>query len=528
MSSAPWRMRNATAVVPRPWFSVRWTYLPPLMVYLAAGLSGLTNIVGTFFVKDRLGLSAELIAALGFWVSLPWSLKMALGHIVDLIWRYKAWLVFLGAALVFGSTAIMLGLLTHRDVLTSYMPAETWYIASSVLAPIGYVLQDVVADAMTVEAVPSTDRNGVPIGEAESKLMHTTMQALGRGTLIAGVVLVSLVNLLAFNGEAAGSHEQRLEIYARIYRLALGVPLISVLGVLLAGLLRKDESAGESMAAPPRVDRRILIGGAAFAVVSGGLGISGTPHADLLVFLLSFAIVLIVMRELLSNLDVSARRTLIGTATALFVFRAMPDPGPGPTWWMIDRLGVDEAFLARLSALGSALAIGGLFVFRRWMAQRSVAFTIVTLTLAWTVIAMPTAGMYYGLHLWLAGHTGGAIDGRTIVIADNALLSLLSEIAMVPMLAWVARTAPDNLKATYFAVVISFTNLGFLVSRLATEYLNGVFVVTRETRDAATGAIVTPADYSQLGPLYITTMVIVLVAPLLTIMILRKTRFSTA
>jgi hypothetical protein len=33
---------------------VRWSYLPPLMVYLAAGVSGPTAIVGTFFVKDYL------------------------------------------------------------------------------------------------------------------------------------------------------------------------------------------------------------------------------------------------------------------------------------------------------------------------------------------------------------------------------------------------------------------------------------------------------------------------------------------
>ena len=30
---------------------MRLSYLPPLMVYMAAGISGLTGIVGTFFVK---------------------------------------------------------------------------------------------------------------------------------------------------------------------------------------------------------------------------------------------------------------------------------------------------------------------------------------------------------------------------------------------------------------------------------------------------------------------------------------------
>ncbi len=41
---------------------MRWSYLPPLMVYVAAGISGLTGIVGVFYVKERLGLSAEFLA----------------------------------------------------------------------------------------------------------------------------------------------------------------------------------------------------------------------------------------------------------------------------------------------------------------------------------------------------------------------------------------------------------------------------------------------------------------------------------
>jgi len=80
----------------------RFSYLPPLMVYVAYGVSGLTAIVGTFFVKDYLGLSAEFLAALGFWAGIPWALKMPLGHLVDLIWRHKAGLVYLGACLLFG------------------------------------------------------------------------------------------------------------------------------------------------------------------------------------------------------------------------------------------------------------------------------------------------------------------------------------------------------------------------------------------------------------------------------------------
>ena len=68
---------------------MRLSYLPPLMVYLAAGVSGLTGIVGMFFVKDYLGLSAAFLAGLGFWAGIPWVLKMPLGHLVDLFWQWK-------------------------------------------------------------------------------------------------------------------------------------------------------------------------------------------------------------------------------------------------------------------------------------------------------------------------------------------------------------------------------------------------------------------------------------------------------
>ena len=68
---------------------LRWSFLPPLMIYFSAGVSGLTAIVGAFFVKDYLGLSAAFLAGIAFWAGLPWALKMPLGHLVDLIWRWR-------------------------------------------------------------------------------------------------------------------------------------------------------------------------------------------------------------------------------------------------------------------------------------------------------------------------------------------------------------------------------------------------------------------------------------------------------
>ena len=47
--------------------------------------------------------------------------------------------------------------------MANIIAVEAWYVVSVMLAPVGFVLQDVVADAMTVEAVPSHNEDGTLI-----------------------------------------------------------------------------------------------------------------------------------------------------------------------------------------------------------------------------------------------------------------------------------------------------------------------------------------------------------------------------
>jgi hypothetical protein len=136
--------------------------------------------------------------------------------------------------------------------------------------------------------------------------------------------------------------------------------------------------------------------------------------------------------------------------------------------------------------------------------------------------------MYYGLHEWTAAHTNGVVDARFIALIDTALESPLGQIAMIPMLAWIANSAPEKLKATFFAVMASFTNLALSAAQLGTKYLNRIFEVTREVKDQGTGQVITPADYSELGVLLITVMIIGVALPFLAILFAKMTRFRNA
>jgi hypothetical protein len=515
----------------------RWSYLPPLMVYLAAGVSGLTSIVGTFFIKEYLDLSAAFLAGLTFWAGIPWTLKMPIGHLVDLIWRRKALLVYLGASLLATSILIMYGIIAHTATMAAVMKVEAWFVISSILAPTGYVLQDVVADAMTVEAVPTMDEQGNDYPVRDIKIMHVTMQTLGRVAIIGGFVAVSLLNVTLFDGVEDMDEAAKISVYANIYLLALIIPLISILGVILGGILLRrrarllaaqglDHSNIDKLLFAPATQTHpnwwILGGSLVFAIFTIGMGVSEVPFAQEIIFAGSMSIILFLMYRLLLELDASVRNMLIGTAIIIFVFRAVPLTGPGAAWFEIDVLGFDQQFLSILMLISSALTLVGMFVLRPMMAQRSIAFVIVILTLAAGVLSLPNIGLYYGVQEWTAAHTAGIVDARFIAIIDTALESPLGQIAMIPMLAWIAQNAPSHLKATFFAVMASFTNLALSASSLGTRYMNEIYTITREVRDRVTDAIQTAADYSELGWLLISVSLIGFCAPLLTVWLIQR------
>jgi hypothetical protein len=491
---------------------MRWSYVPPLMVYLAAGVSGFTGIIETFFVKESLGLSAAFLAVLGFWAGLPWALKMPLGHLVDLYWHRKSLFVYLGAILMAGSLLIMLGLTGYKSWMVETLPADVWYVIAVMLSPVGFVLQDVVADAMTVEAVPLRNEDGSPIPEDALQRMHVTVQTLGRIAIVGGVALVA-----GLGGWLAKSLS-----YAAMYRFALLIPVISVLGVLLgqwtvwrqrkaylrSGMAEEEVRSILRLEKPRmRPNRAILGGSGVFVAVSLVLGLSNLPAKMEIISFGSLTVIVYLMAQLLRGMDPLKRREIIAIAIIVFVFRAVPGTGAGAGWWEIDVLKFDEAFFGTLRQISSILAIAGMFALRGWMGRHPIPYLVVFLSVFNTVMMLPYLGMYYGLHEWTERVFG--FGARTIAIVDTMADSPMGQVAMIPMLAWIAREAPHEQKATYFAIMAAFTNLALSVSSLTTNYLNQAFVIER-------------GSYNELGGLFITATAIGLVVPVMTVIVVNR------
>ena len=240
-------------------------YLPPLLIYASAGVSGLTSIVGIFFIKDFLNLSAAFIASIGFWAGIPWALKMPIGFLIDRYWNLKQYFVYLGAFLVSISLLIMYGILVHKGTMLQYLEIKTWFIISSILTPIGYVLQDVVADAMTVEAVEPNFKNITEqVKKNNTKKEHTIVQLYGRFAIILGSLIVGLINLFIFKGVNENYANINL-LYGKIYLYALIIPIISISGIVLSNFLNKNKTKASEFKITT-LDYQIFLGSCIFVI----------------------------------------------------------------------------------------------------------------------------------------------------------------------------------------------------------------------------------------------------------------------
>ena len=501
-------------------------YLPPILIYASAGVSGLTSIVGIFFIKDFLSLSAAFVASIGFWAGIPWALKMPIGFLIDRYWNLKQYFVYLGAFLVSTSLLIMYGILVHKSVMSQYLEIKFWFVLSSILTPIGYVLQDVVADAMTVEAVEPDFKNNTKQGNKENiKREHTIVQLYGRFAIIFGSLLVGLVNLFIFKGVDENYTDINL-LYGKIYLYALIIPAISISGIVLFNFLNKNKAKALQFKTT-RLDYQIFLGSCTFVIFTVFFGTLNIPFSSEVILISSLCLVAILMRLLIKDLKKDDQYTIVGTAIIIFVFRAMPSPGAGLNWFEIDILGFNQSFFSVLSITSALITLIGMVVLRKAMMRASLAKLFIVLSILSATLYSPSLFMYYELHQYTSILTNGLVDAKFIAILNTAVESPLAQVAMIPMLAWIAKNAPSKYKATFFAVFASFTNIALSARELFTSYLNKVFVISREVVDKQSNDILVKANYDNLDNLLISLIIITLVVPITTIYIIQKTKLKS-
>ncbi len=461
------------AAVRRALGAVKIAYLPVLVTYFAFGASAVTGVALVYFQKDALRLTPAEVAGVGFWLGLPWSMKMIAGVASD---RYPLFGSHRSAYLLLGALLTLAGYAS----LATIVHGKGGYLGAMVLIAVGFMVQDVVADALSVQVAESDEEIG-------------QVQTLGRMAVLAGGISVGYLSgwLAAHVGPRA------------TFALAMALPLLVVATVPLIRLAPGAPAAPEAREALLGGGKaRLVMGtGLTYAALGVALEVLDAPFGQELVLLVSAALLALLLQR------VGISRAVVVAALVIFAFRATPGVGQGYSYWAIDALGFDQKFLGLLAQVSAVLSLAGLLVFRRTIVQRPVSFTLLWVSLAGTVLYLPNIGLFYGLHTWLG------ISARMLAFIDTTIAAPLAQLAMVPMLVLIARTAPRGGEATMFAIMASLMNLALSASELFTRYLNTSFGVTQQ-------------DYSSLGRLMITVSALGLV-PLLLLPTLRRHEAAT-
>ncbi len=436
----------------------RWQYLPLLMVYFAYGALGLVAVAETFWIKNNLKLTPAELAELTVWLTLPWTIKMVFGELVDsvpILGSQRRIYVFLGGGLVAAGLLMLAG--AAGGWLTFTTP-ENIYRLGSFLNIVGVVLQDVTADAMSTEVVSRTNADGTPRPKDDINRDLGMVQVLGRLALAFGMFSVAGVS-----GWLASIYS-----YETVFLMGLIIPVISVTGAMLVKLDKVESRA---------VDWNILGGGLLFGLAVVALGYFEVLYNQEIVFAVSMAVVIAMLTRVVGDLDLETKRKIFYAAVVIFVFRAAPSVGSGYTWFTMDVLGFDEAFQGTLNQIGTALALAGTWLFSDAITRRPVAQVLLWLTIVGTALSLPSLALTLGLHEWTQAMFG--FGARTIAIIDTAASSPFAQLSMIPLLTLCAIYAPEGRRASWFALMASLMNLALVAGALQTKYLNMALVVDR-------------------------------------------------
>jgi folate/biopterin transporter len=168
---------------------------------------------------------------------------------------------------------------------------------------------------------------------------------------------------------------------------------------------------------------------------------------------------LLTIKDQLGQLRQVLSQKAIWLPTAfIFIWRATPSGESALFFFSTNELHFEPEFLGRVRLVTSFAALIGVWIFQRFL--KSVPFRVI---FGWTILCSTGLGM---TTLLLVTHTNRllAIDDHWFSLGDSLVLSVMGQIAFMPVMVLAARLCPSGIEATFFAVLMSVFNLGRIVS----------------------------------------------------------------
>ncbi|MUG94474.1 folate/biopterin family MFS transporter [Scytonema sp. UIC 10036] len=371
-----------------------------LTVYFVQGILGLARLAVSFFLKDELGLTPAQVSAMLGIVALPWIIKPLFGFISD-------------GLPIFGYRR------RPYLVLSGILGATSWVsLATIVHTPIAATLaialgslsvavSDVIVDSLVVERA-----------RKESQAEAGSLQSLTWGTSALGSLITAY-----FSGLLLQHFTTRT-----VFWITATFPLIvsAVAWLIAESSITRDESNSDKPGtACARGERTNFVN----------------------------------IKHQVGQLRKAITQKAIWLPTLfLFLWQATPTADSAFFFFTTNELHFEPEFLGRVRLVTSVASLIGIWIFQRFL--KTVPYRVI---FGWSTVLSAMLGMTM---LLLVTHTNRAlgIDDHWFSLGDSLILTVMGQIAYMPVLVLAARLCPAGVEATLFALLMSVTNLAGLVS----------------------------------------------------------------
>jgi folate/biopterin transporter len=142
----------------------------------------------------------------------------------------------------------------------------------------------------------------------------------------------------------------------------------------------------------------------------------------------------------------------------VFIWQATPTADAAFFFFTTNELGFQPEFLGRVRLVTSIASIVGIWLFQRYF--KTVPFRVI---FGWSTLLSAVLGMTMLLLVTHANRSLG-IGDRWFSLGDSLVLTVMGQIAYMPVLVLAARLCPPGVEATLFALLMSVSNLASMVS----------------------------------------------------------------
>lgn len=171
------------------------------------------------------------------------------------------------------------------------------------------------------------------------------------------------------------------------------------------------------------------------------------------------------------------QKTILLPMTFIVLWQATPSADSAFFFFTTNELHFEPEFLGRVRLVTSFASLLGVWIYQRYL--KTLSFRLI---LGWSTVISAILGM---TTLLLVTHTNRSlgIDDHWFSLGDSLILTVMGQIAFLPVLVLSARLCPPGIEASLFALLMSIWNLSGLLSQELGALLTHALGVTETNFD---------------------------------------------